>query len=543
MCIVFIRMDSRIEVSSGGYDYEFVETPLDMFICKICRFPSREPYLSECCGHTFCKLCIDHAKEVALFLPYLCPVCRSEEFKIIRNKQNERVIKSLYVYCTNRAKGCEWQGEVNSIIDHLESNNGCPYEEVVCPTNCDTKFLQRKLLNDHLENQCPRRKVDCQYCNITDELQYIEGSHMEKCPKYPLLCPNNCGASDIPREDMDDHREWCLFEEVNCPNQCEMSFQRQYLQNHTENECPCREVSCQYCQTIDKQQFIEGQHLDLCPKFPLICLNKCEAENILREDMETHKKECPLEMVQCVYHNVGCNTMMARKDLQQHSQDKIEEHLSYTMSELVNTKDKLAMTEQKLATSIDTVSKLQEKIVQIEFQSKIKLEMKLQKVMDCVQWGFRINSKANNDCDQILPVVIKMSEFERKRKNNDDWYSHTFFTHDKGYKLKLNVVPAGWGDCKGTHVSVYLYLEEGPHDFLLKWPMKKHFEVKLLNQIDNSKHHSESCYVSAKRGATKGNTAIWNSHEFISFYFLQNPLVDCKFVDNDIVFFEVSEIY
>ena len=537
-----VRMDKQAEVSPGGYDYQFVETPPDMFMCKICHFPSKEPYLSECCGHTFCKSCIDHAKKATIFYFCLCPVCRNEEFKTVRNKQNERVIKSLQVYCTNKAKGCEWQGEINNINYHLESSDGCPYEEVACPTNCDTKLLQRKYLNNHLENQCPCRKVQCQYCHITDELQYIESSHMEKCPKFPLPCPNDCGISDIPRENMDDHKEVCPLEKVDCPNQCEMSFQRQFLQSHTENECPCREVTCQYCQTVGEHQFIEGKHAKFCLKFPLICPNKCEAENILREDMETHKKECPLEVVQCGYHNVGCKAMMVRKDLQQHNKEKIEEHLSYTMSELVNTKDKLASTEEELATSTDKVSKLQEKLKQIEFQSQKELEMRLQKIMDCVHWGFHLNAKTSDDCDQILPVVIKISGFERKRRNNDDWFSHTFFTHEKGYKIKLNVVPAGWDSCKGTHVSVYLYIEEGPHDFLLKWPMKKMFEVKLLNQLSNSQHHSEACNVSVKRGATKGTTSIWNAPRFIPFYLFQSPPVDCKFLDNDTVFFEVSEI-
>jgi len=64
--------------------------------------------------------------------------------------------------------------------------------------------------------------------------------------------------------------------------------------------------------------------------------------------MQAHKKECPLEMVQCQYYNVGCSTMIARKDLQKHNTEKMEEHLSFTMSELVSTRDKLSTTKQCL---------------------------------------------------------------------------------------------------------------------------------------------------------------------------------------------------
>ena len=150
-------------------------------------------------------------------------MCRSEEFKLIRNKQNERVIKSLYVYCIYKAEGCEWQGEINDINGHLEHDDGCLYEKVACPNNCD-KFLQRKSLNDHLENECPHRKVSCYYCLITDEFKCFDDSHMEKCPRYPLPCPNNCGISDVPCDGVDDHREVCPVEKVGSPNDCEVSF-------------------------------------------------------------------------------------------------------------------------------------------------------------------------------------------------------------------------------------------------------------------------------------------------------------------------------
>jgi len=112
---VIVRMDKQAEVTDGGYDYQFVETPPHILICKICHFPSREPCLSECCGHTFCKSCIDHVKKAIVLYPCLCPMCRSKQLTVFRNKQNERVIKSLHVYCSNKERGCEWQEEINNI--------------------------------------------------------------------------------------------------------------------------------------------------------------------------------------------------------------------------------------------------------------------------------------------------------------------------------------------------------------------------------------------------------------------------------------------
>ena len=254
---------------------------------------------------------------------------------------------------------------------------------------------------------------------------------------------------------------------------------------------------------------MDSQHIGLCPKFPLVCPNKCKPEIILRGDMETHRKECPLEVVQCGYHNVGCKIMLNREDLQKHNQEKMEEHLSLTMSELVITKIKLAATEQQM--------------------------------MRCIRWALHLNSTASNSTDQIFPVIIKMAEFERKKRSNDDWYSHTFFTHEEGYNMKLNVLPAGSADGLCTHVSVYLYMAKGPHDDELRWPMKKRLKVKLLNQISDTQHHSEVHTVSTKKSATQGNKWIWYAHKFISYDLLFFPTADCNYLDNNSIFFEVSE--
>jgi len=523
-------------------------------------------------------------------LPSTCPVCRSEQFTFFPNKQNERVIKSLHVFCTSKERGCEWQGEINYIYNHLDD---CQFEEVACSRNCGVNLL-RKAVNDHLQNECPRRKINCQYCNTADELQYIEGGHMEKCLKFPLSCPNDCGISDIPREDVYDHRKVCPLEEIQCPNECGSFVHRQDFDKHIDNQCPCRKVSCPYCQSIGEKQFIEGQHIELCPKFPLVCTNKCEAIGICREDMETHKKECPLEVIQCKYHNVGCKTVLTRKDLHKHNQEKMEEHLSLTISELVNTRDKLAITEQQLTSSnkqlklsteqtssiqikfqervdaielksqqsvsrlekklttvteqaLRTQEKLQAKIDSLERQSQMnitKLEKKLQQINEQIEWTASINNRASHIKNQAFPVIIKVPEFDDKKKSETNWNSHYFFTHEKGYKIRLNVFPAGRDSHKGTHVSVYLYLMKGPNDNDLTWPLRKRIQVKLLNQVRDTQHHSHAFTISAARRNTveDDKKQFWHADKFISLTSLHQTTTDCKFLYNDCVFFEVSEI-
>ena len=268
--------------NGGGYDYEFVKTPLDDLICTVCFLPSKEPHLSACCGHTFCKSCLEGSKKFS----NICPMCRSEIF----------AIRSLHVFCTNKKQGCEWQGEVNDITNHLGN---------------------------------------------------------------------------------------CFFQVIHCPNDCGESLQRQYLTSHVETECPRRTVSCQYCNDVGEYQFIEGQHKEECPKFPVQCPNECEIESIHRDEVEEHREVCPLEIIQCDYHVVGCEVKMARKDMNTHKQEKMEVHLSLSINELMELQftqnnfkrevekttqhlvlhtTKIADTERQLATSQQRAKKTKDEL-------------------------------------------------------------------------------------------------------------------------------------------------------------------------------------
>lgn len=299
-----------MEEPLGGYEYQFVETPADWLICKICHYPSREPFLSGCCGHTFCRTCLDmlHQKKDS------CPLCRSEEFNTILNKQADRFVRGLHVFCTNKEKGCEWKGEVNDIANHIENSKGCHFQEVKCPKDCG-KCLQRQNLTKHVKNECIRRMVECQYCFIIKEYQFIDGIHKNACPKFPLPCPNNCSVGTIPRENINEHKRICLLEKVNCSNDCGITVQRRHLKTHVNKECPSRKVSCMHCCITGKYQFIEGKHKEQCPLAPVPCPNLCKANSILRKDINEHKKTCPLEGVIC---SNGCGITLERQHLMVH---------------------------------------------------------------------------------------------------------------------------------------------------------------------------------------------------------------------------------
>ncbi|XP_065902114.1 TNF receptor-associated factor 4-like [Dysidea avara] len=523
----------------GGYEYTFTETPHHRYVCNICIHPCRDPYLTGCCGHNFCKSCLDDVKKTE----NPCPCCRNEDFVTVVNKQADREIKSLHVMCTNKERGCEWQGELNELNNHLGNIDGCQFEDVKCSNECG-KMLQRQYLTSHIETECPNRKIDCQYCHITGEHHFIEGEHKEQCPKVHLSCPNQCEVGSVLREDIEAHRKECPLEEVECLIECGMVLQRQYLASHVETECPRRETDCPHCQITAEHWFINEKHVEECPKLPLSCPNNCEVGSVSREEMEAHRKECPLEMVQCEYHNVGCEERMMRKRKKNHEEEKMEEHLSLT-------KISLAVTNQKLDTALKHIDTLMIALDQtITAQELINVVHDVTTVISAAQHSVRLTAKSAliKSGDQVCPVTMNITEFTQKLQGNSIWCSDPFYTHDKGYKMILKVYPDGCGDHKGTHLSVFLCLMKGPRDDELTWPMRGNFNVKLLNQISDCEHRVRLiayryCIPEKHFRVTDGIMANGlGIRKFISHEDLHRVTPTCQYLKDDCIFLQVNKL-
>ena len=109
---------------------------------------------------------------------------------------------------------------------------------------------------------------------------------------------------------------------------------------------------------------------------------------------------------------------------------------------------------------------------------------------------FRITYEDMEAPVQVAPVTFKATKFSYWLKSQVGWYSNSFIAFEEGYQFYLKV------DGRNTHdhVSVYLYLMKGPYDDKLKQlRLRGTFTIELLNQLNNSDHHS--CTV--KFDATK----------------------------------------
>ena len=329
----------------GGYDYEFVNELESKYNCLVCQNVLRDPMLTDCCGQHYCKSCLQqctrsHIRE--------CPHCRKRNYHTMLDKQLQREINELRIYCVNRSrKKCLWEDEISKLQCHLSS--ACPQREKQCK-RCGKKYTRSK------------------------------EAHLSECLlEYATRCPNGCGKQ-IGENEIETHRKTCLQEEVMCmlqgPNEknevatCGQRMPRSKLPSH-EKICQFRTFECKFCKKASTYAAITGEiHTDIkqpkkppekghyaeCPDYPLYCRNKCCNKEIRRADMEQHLQECPLEPIQCERWEEGCREIVRRKDMSSHMKAYKKQHREYVWCAYVQKKEEVEQLKAELNATKDELA-------------------------------------------------------------------------------------------------------------------------------------------------------------------------------------------
>ena len=424
--------------SQGGYACTFAEEPSKEFQteCPVCLHVLREPYQVNCCGYAFCRECIEMIESD----DQPCPCCK-EIFEAFEDKRLKRSLYAFKVHCSIKEQGCQWVGELGQLDNHLN-------------------------LNPSQQNQlqgCQLSKIKCLHCSEV-----------------------------VLRSDIEDHQN---------------------------NQCPRRPFSCEYCKEFDSSyEEVTINHWPVCGSYPVPCTNKC-GETLQRQNLESHiTNDCPLTIINCDFQHVGCEVRLPRKDMPEHLRESVVDHLSK-----MSTSYKKLMSdldEQKLQAQQET-SKLQHKIKQLE--TKVS---ELNK--DVYNYICRI---------PVCPCEFTITNYARKKVNKVDWKSPPFYSHPKGYKMRLEVCTNYWIVFDGiTCVTAFIHLLGGEFDDYLDWPYKGKVHVTLLSQDDDEEHHTKTidfskCGSDVKyrvytRDASHGRYGLYDfmDHKYLSTSYKKN---DC----------------
>ena len=155
----------------GGYDYEFIDPPPNSLECSICLLTLRDPHVISCCGNHFCHTCIGRIQGDGK----PCPLCNEPNFTTFLHKGVKREVNALMIRCHWRQLGCDWEGELGQLEEHLypgarSRGKGCGYVIVECVYKCGDRF-ERRMIQDHELDACPRRPMEVQMSSLARKLE------------------------------------------------------------------------------------------------------------------------------------------------------------------------------------------------------------------------------------------------------------------------------------------------------------------------------------------------------------------------------------
>ena len=158
----------------GGYDYEFVIPPPKSLECSVCLLTLRDPHVISCCGNEFCQACIERVKRDGK----PCPLCNEQNFTTLLHKKLVREVNALVILCPQKELGCEWEGELGQLQRHLNpgagvfSAQGCEFLTVECANHCGAQ-LQRRLIQEHEMEACPKRPIEMQVASLMRRFEVV----------------------------------------------------------------------------------------------------------------------------------------------------------------------------------------------------------------------------------------------------------------------------------------------------------------------------------------------------------------------------------
>lgn len=196
--------------SKRGYDFEFVTAPPKALECSICLLTLRDPHVISCCGNEFCQLCIERVQRDGK----PCPLCNAPEFTTLLHKKLVREVNGLVIYCPQREAGCEWEGELGHLKQHLnpgaccDASEGCAFVMIVCPQQCGMK-VPRHLLAEHELEVCPKQPIEMQIASLVRKFKAV-------VTENHLLRKELDEVKRVHKEEMDTSRQKIASLEAVC---------------------------------------------------------------------------------------------------------------------------------------------------------------------------------------------------------------------------------------------------------------------------------------------------------------------------------------
>ena len=252
-----------------------------------------------------------------------------------------------------------------------------PPEELTC------SICMKVLCEPHLMNCCGQQFCEhclekwllknktCPHCRSKNFSHVFMYPTSRKIGNLKVYCPNKQHGCKVVLKisEYEQHLSTtddrgCLYVKLKCPNDCTAEVFRGEMQGHIQKECPRRLVSCFHCNLQGEHQHITGDHEEECPSFPLLCPRGCK-DTVLRKYLEAHRDTCPLELVLCPFHQLGCEAEVYRKDLAKHVDTSALQHMTVLAKSHMSLSEQHAVLKEEHATLKEEHATLKEEHVKL----------------------------------------------------------------------------------------------------------------------------------------------------------------------------------
>lgn len=322
----------------------------------------------------------------------------------------------------------------------------------------------------------------------------------------------------------------CVYTKVHC-DYCSVWVERRNIVHHQFKACSKRPFSCDYCH--EYESFCEDvtvNHWPVCPCRPVSCPNECGIYPEKRNVQQHLCNECQMASVTCQFSYCGCETIVLRKDIQDHMMKNVATHLSLQSQHyrdcFIQLESKLEVCEEKIASLEKENAKLKKnyeemvadlkednatlkstlQLVQHEMNTiKINgtlMNMSTQHPVAITNHDSKANLKENRFYSEeleelkslvcIAPLQFTIHAVSMLQRNKLKWLSAPFYSHPQGYKMCLKVYPNGHSTSAGSDISLYVCIMKGHYDDHLKWPFRGSVTVQLVDQAHSLDHVTQT---------------------------------------------------
>lgn len=204
----------------------------------------------------------------------------------------------------------------------------------------------RQCKNGHLFclsciSQCLEKGHECPSCRCSLKMEELARSlFVEKhlrllkvyCKNHFIYLEDKGWFADeegcnetVTLENQQRHELICGYSLVPCKYSSNCGkIRKMNIETH-ETTCEFRPEMCKYCKA-DVQFHDMEEHYKVCGMVPLHC-TKCNAE-VTRSEYEAHSQDvCLEEEIACPFHDQGCTKRVLRKNLKEHIDYDVAEHL------------------------------------------------------------------------------------------------------------------------------------------------------------------------------------------------------------------------